>query len=178
MIAVGMLRQVDQLDLNAWVDGLVKQHFVFGIQAKEQRFAFAPAAATRRTCDWTTTSPSSRRRSTSSRWPRPSCASPAGTSPYEPVVEDEPFIIFGAHPYDVAAISQMDAIFSSDNEDVHYLSRRRNATIVACDMQNASRNTFASCMGTAVVQEGFDILLTKDRRRLRGGRAHGEGRGR
>ena len=33
----------------------------------------------------------------------------------------------------------------------------KNATIVACDVQNPSDNVFAGCMGTATVREGFDI---------------------
>jgi ferredoxin len=47
-----------------------------------------------------------------------------------------------------------------DNCDCHYQARRKNATIVACDVQNASADVFAGCMGTATVREGFDILLT------------------
>ncbi len=67
----------------------------------------------------------------------------------------------GVHPYDLVAISQMDAIFSKDYDDFHYIKRRERATIVACDIQNTSPSMFAASMGTATVQEGFDILLTK-----------------
>ncbi|OPZ80718.1 MAG: Anaerobic sulfite reductase subunit A [bacterium ADurb.Bin429] len=80
---------------------------------------------------------------------------------YESVTSEEPFIIFGVHPYDVVAIAQMDEVFRANYADTHYLSRRERATIVACDIQNASPSMFAACMGTATVEDGFDILLTK-----------------
>lgn len=69
-------------------------------------------------------------------------------------------ILFGVHPYDVAAIAQADKFYASDTCDMHYLARRKNTTIVACDVQNPSPNIFAGCMGTATVREGFDVLLT------------------
>jgi formate hydrogenlyase subunit 6/NADH:ubiquinone oxidoreductase subunit I len=55
----------------------------------------------------------------------------------------------------------MDAVFAKDNCDVHYLSRREQAAIIACDIQTASPNIFAASMGTATVDKDFDILLTK-----------------
>ncbi len=80
---------------------------------------------------------------------------------YESRIESEPFVLLGVHPYDVVAISQMDAIYSTGHEDQHYMSRRRNATIIACDVETPSKNTFAGYMGTATVKEGFDVLLTR-----------------
>ncbi len=70
------------------------------------------------------------------------------------------FILLGVHPYDVVAINQMDELFQQDNYDTHYMTRRNNATIIACDVARASDHVFASSMGTAVVKEGYDILLT------------------
>jgi ferredoxin len=79
---------------------------------------------------------------------------------FEAVNENEAMILFGVHPYDVVAIAQMDRYFMQDNPDAHYAARRKNMTIVACDVQNASESVFAACMGSATVQEGFDLLLT------------------
>jgi sulfhydrogenase subunit beta (sulfur reductase) len=59
------------------------------------------------------------------------------------------------------AINQMDTLFSQDNVDSHYMQRRRHITIIACDVQTPSKNVFASSMGSAVVKQGFDILLTE-----------------
>ena len=80
---------------------------------------------------------------------------------YENVTEVEPFVIFGIHPYDMVAISQMDKVFSADSYDIHYMKRREKAILVVVDAQNASPNVFAGSMGTAVVDEGFDLLITK-----------------
>jgi ferredoxin len=55
----------------------------------------------------------------------------------------------------------MDKLFAKDNRDEHYLRRRENATIVACDILSMSESTFAGAMGTAVVREGYDVLLTR-----------------
>ena len=79
---------------------------------------------------------------------------------YESVYDTEKFVLFGVHPYDMAAINQMDKLFSQDNTDSHYMTRRNNATIIACDVVNASENVFAGSMGTATVKQGYDILLT------------------
>jgi ferredoxin len=79
---------------------------------------------------------------------------------FESVLETEDAILFGVHPYDVAAIMQMDQFFRQDNPDVHYLSKREKTAIVACDVQNPSANVFAGSMGTATATKGYDILLT------------------
>ena len=155
-----MVRQIQQEQLEAWVEGLTTQQYVFGIQAKGNRFAFGPlrrAKDLRLDYDVSMLSPKKYfqpLQETLMKFTK-------GTNSFEPVVEDEPFIILGVHPYDVVAISQMDLIFSTDRPDIHYLSRRQNATIIATDIQTASANIFASCMGTATVDHGFDILLTK-----------------
>lgn len=83
-----------------------------------------------------------------------------GQGDYKAVFDDEKFVVVGVHPYDIVAISQMDKLFSQDYYDEHYMTRRNNATIIACDVANASENVFASCMGTATVKSGFDVLLT------------------
>ncbi len=69
-------------------------------------------------------------------------------------------ILIGVHPYDLVAIKQMDELFSQDEYDTHYMTRRSNTTIIACDVAKASPNVFASSMGTATVKDGYDILLT------------------
>jgi len=79
---------------------------------------------------------------------------------YKSHYADEEFILIGVHPYDMRAINQMDRIFSQDNYDAHYFARRNNATIIVCDVVRPSKNVFASCMGTATVGEGYDVLLT------------------
>jgi len=80
---------------------------------------------------------------------------------YESYYENEKFVLIGVHPYDMIAINQMDQLFSQDNYDSHYMKLRDNVTIIAVDVVTASKNVFASSMGTATVEKGYDILLTK-----------------
>ena len=79
---------------------------------------------------------------------------------YKGEFDEETFTLLGVHPYDLIAINQMDMLFSQDHYDSHYMQRRKNATIVACDVANPSADVFASCMNTAIVKEGYDVLLT------------------
>jgi len=79
---------------------------------------------------------------------------------YKSVCDSEKFVLIGVHPYDMVAINQMDKLFSQDNYDCHYMTRRANATIIACDVVTPSENIFASSMGTATVKTGYDILVT------------------
>ena len=154
------IKQIDEPKLQRWVKTLLRTQPVVGIQARGDRFVFAPLARAedlRLDYDVSVMAPT--------RFLQPMSETVVkftrGTGAYESVIADEPFVLFGVHPYDMIAINQMDRIFAADNADIHYLSRRRNATIVACDIQTPSENVFASCMGTATVQEGFDILISR-----------------
>lgn len=83
------------------------------------------------------------------------------TGAYKSHYQDEEFVLIGVHPYDMIAINQMDKLFSQDNYDSHYMKLRKSATIIAIDVVTPSKNVFAGSMGTFVVGQGYDILLTK-----------------
>lgn len=72
----------------------------------------------------------------------------------------EKMVLLGVHPYDMVAINQMDELFSQGEYDTHYMARRNNITIIACDVVTASKNAFASSMNTATCDSGYDLLLT------------------
>ena len=76
------------------------------------------------------------------------------------VQESETMVLLGVHPYDMISINQMDELFRQGEYDTHYMNRRNNLTIIACDVVTPSENVFASSMNTATVDKGFDILLT------------------
>ncbi len=151
--------KLDQTSFNFWVDRLIKKQCVFGVQSKGDRFVFdtlTRAEDLRLDYDVTILPPK--------KYFLPQREDLLDFSikgEYKSITEREPFILLGVHPYDVVAISQMDRVFSADNYDVHYMSRRYNATIISCDVQRASNQVFAGSMNTATVQAGFDILLTK-----------------
>ena len=152
------IKKLEPAALNRWVDGMLKKQKVFGIQARGDRFVFDQldqADQLRLDYDVSVTAPKA--------FLQPPCETLLKFSEkgFESVIESEPFVLFGVHPYDMAAIMQMDVVFSEGNADVHYLQRRKNATIVVCDVQNASENVFAGCMGTAVLESGGDVLVSR-----------------
>jgi len=156
------LKKIKEAALRRWVDNLLATTRVVGVKAKDERFAFGllqSASELRLDYDVTVIPPNK----VCLQPPREALLRFVGHH-YESVLEDEPFVLFGVHPYDMVAISQMDKLFARDNYDSHYMARRRAATIVVSDVQRASENAFAGCMGTAVVQEGFDVLITRIRR--------------
>jgi sulfhydrogenase subunit beta (sulfur reductase) len=144
--------------LDGWVQGLVATDQVMGVQAKGDRFDFAPLASARDLrLDYDVTL----------QPPKQFFLPPCETllryqigGAYTSMVPQERLILFGVHPYDLIAINQLDQLFREDNGDVHYLDRRKNITIVAVDVKTASKNVFASSMKTAVAKEGYDVLLT------------------
>ncbi len=155
------IKHVDQSTLESWVDELIRLGRVYGAQAKADRFAFGPltrAGDLRLDYDVTILPPKKYfqpQKEVLLRFDR--------EKGYETVLDDERFVLFGVHPYDYVAIDQLDEIFSSNNYDAHYMTRRESATIVVSDVQTVSADVFAGCMGNATVgkRNGFDVLLTK-----------------
>ncbi|MFC1965019.1 4Fe-4S dicluster domain-containing protein [Chloroflexota bacterium] len=152
------MKRVDLAALNAWVDSLITKQRVIGVRARGDHFAFGPLTKSedlRLDYDVTTLPPK-----IFFQPQREMLLSFKAGVGYETMLETEPFVLFGIHPYDMAAIEQMDEIFSQDNYDIHYMTRRANATIVVVDVQNVSLNAFAGYMGTAYIEEGYDVHLT------------------
>src|SRR4030042_641614 len=153
------IKKLDKAAFDKWVNACIQKHQVFGVQAKDDRFVFAPlvnAKALRLDYDVTILPPKKYFLP-----PRETLLKFDRKEGFESGFDDQPFVLFGVHPYDMIAISQTDKLFAQDNRDTHYFNRRQKATIVACDVQNASKEVFAGCMGTATVEDGFDILIAK-----------------
>lgn len=153
------IKKVDTGALYNWVGGLISKQKTVGVQAKNDQYVFAPlkrASDLRLEYDVTILPPK-----TFFQPQQETLLTYRVDKGYQSVIEAEPFVILGVHAYDMIAIYQMDEIFSQSQPDIRYFSRRENATIVAVDAQNASRNTFAGYMDASSVEEGYDILLTK-----------------
>ena len=156
------IKKLSNAALTEWVSAMiVGDKTVYGIQAhsdKSDRFTFAAlndAAALRLDYD------------VAVQPPRKFFQPPVDTllefetsGNYTSVYDTEQFILLGVHPYDMIALNQMDILFSQDNYDSHYMTRRNNAVIIACDVVTPSKDVFASSMGTATVDSGWDILIT------------------
>jgi len=152
------IKKVDQATLGSWVDGLIENQKVIGVKEKESRFIFGElsfASELRLDHDVTILPPK--------KYFLPQVENlikfRSGEG-FESIVDSEPFVLFGVHPYYVFAISQLDFLFSEDSSDIHYMTRREQATIVACDVETPSENVFAGWMGTETVENGADILMT------------------
>ena len=153
------VKKLEKAALDKWIGACIKNQRVFGVQAKEDRFVFAPLANAgnlRLDYDVTILPPKKYFQP-----PRETLLKFDRKEGFESVFDSQPFVLFGVHPYDMVAISQMDKLFAKDESDIQYITRRQKATIVACDVQNASKDVFAGCMDTATVDDGFDILITK-----------------
>lgn len=152
------IKKITKSAFSDFVDKLISTEKVIGVQAKGDRFAFEPLSSAkdlRLDYDVTLLPPKK-----FFQPPVEALLTYEIQEVYKSCYDAEKFILIGVHPYDMVALNQMEKIFAGDNADNHYLQRRRNATIVACDVVTASKNVFASCMGTATVKEGFDVLLT------------------
>jgi ferredoxin len=140
------------------VDNLIQKVKVIGVQAKGDRFDFGVLTSAKDLrLDYDVTL----------QPPKKYFLPPVETlityeagDGYSSQYDCEKFVLIGVHPYDMIAINQLDELFRQDNYDSHYFARRDSATIVACDVIKPSKNVFASSMGTATVDKGYDLLLT------------------
>ena len=69
-------------------------------------------------------------------------------------------VIIGVHPYDIVALLHMDEIFSETKSDPYYFEKRKSSIIIGVNMQKMSKWCFASYMGSATVEYGYDLMLT------------------
>ncbi|MDD5134338.1 MAG: 4Fe-4S dicluster domain-containing protein [Phycisphaerae bacterium] len=156
------VKKLSKESLLNWVDEIIStKKKVYGVQKhkdKTDRFEFAPLDSTadlRLDYDVTVLPPK--------KYFQPPTETLVAfdlKGGYKAACDTEKFIVIGIHPYDMIAINQMDELFQKDNYDSHYMTRRNNATIIACDVATASKDIFASSMKTATVKKGYDILLT------------------
>jgi ferredoxin len=153
------IKRIDLGTLNEWVEGLIEKQEIIGVQANDHRFIFGTltkAADLRLDYDVTILPPKSFLQP-----PKETVLTFKTGLGYESMLDTEPFVLFGVHPYDLVAMAQMDEIFSQGNRDIHYMTRRDNATVVVVDVQKVSPDVFAGYMGTSYVEDGYDVLLTK-----------------
>jgi len=137
------VKKIDKTTFDKWVNACIENQRVYGVQAKEDRFVFAPlvnAEDLRLDYDVTILPPKKYFLP-----PRETLLKFDRKEGFESVFDDQPFVLFGVHPYDMVAISQTDKLFAMDQCDTHYVNRRQKATIVVCDVQNASEEVFAGC---------------------------------
>jgi NAD(P)H-flavin reductase/NAD-dependent dihydropyrimidine dehydrogenase PreA subunit len=72
----------------------------------------------------------------------------------------KPTVIVGVHPYDIAALLHMDEIFRETKSDPYYFEKRKASIIIGVNIQNMSKWCFAPQMGCAIIDYGYDLMLT------------------
>lgn len=155
------MKVIDKSNFSEFVDDLIENddREVVGVQEKGTKFAFDPLQSAddlRLDYDVTILPPKKYfmpQRETLIEYN----LEEGETTPVNRVV---PRIILGVHPYDLVAIEQMDKVFEDTHEDPHYLEKRRQSVLVGVNMENVSEKSFASTMGTATTDSGYDIMLT------------------
>jgi ferredoxin len=140
-----------------FVNGLIQNHLVEAPQAKGDKFAFSPLKkfTDLRLDHDVTILP-----------PKKYFLPPVETllafegQTYQPVFSDQKFILLGVHPYDIHAFQVLDKLFETQNPDAHYLKRRKNITVIGCDIINPATNAFFNSVDTGIADKGYDIMLT------------------
>jgi ferredoxin len=68
--------------------------------------------------------------------------------------------IIGVHPFDIHGILLFDAVYEGNIPDPNYFLKRRDSIIIGVDCLKPNAKSFAASMGTATIEEGFDLMLT------------------
>ena len=154
------LRLIEKSDLDLFVQDLINNYQVEGVKHKEGSFIYGLIKSPEELCldfDCTVIPPKKYfLPPEETLFQFTSAPAPQVT----PVMEGNPFILFGVHPYDIKAINQMDRIFTRGVPDPHYLKRREAALIIGVDPTKVAPRSFWADMGAATVSEGFDLMLT------------------
>ena len=74
--------------------------------------------------------------------------------------EIKPLVVIGVHPYDIVALLQTDELFKETKSDPYYFEKRNASTIIGVNIQKMSKWSFAASMGTATIEDGYDLMLT------------------
>jgi NAD(P)H-flavin reductase/formate hydrogenlyase subunit 6/NADH:ubiquinone oxidoreductase subunit I len=72
----------------------------------------------------------------------------------------KPRIIMGISPYDIAALLQLDEVFKESKADPYYAEKRDASIIIGINIQTMTEWNFSAVMGSATVNQGYDLMLT------------------
>jgi len=154
-------RVLDAPQLSSFLDRLIAEQPVAGVQAKGDRFVFGwlqNASELRLDYDVTLLPPKKylmpqREKLVTFKLGDPPTAAPC-------VEELEPMALVGVHPYDMIAINQLDRLMLETNPDPNYLARRKSLVVIGVDPARAAEKAFWGAMDCSLVNDGFDLWLT------------------
>lgn len=147
---------------NEFVDNLIADNSldVVGVKSKGEKFAFGPLeSANQLRLDYDVTLLPPKKYFFPQRETLLTYDVASGFQAKDPK-ESKFKIIIGVHPYDIMALLHMDEIFRETKSDPYYLERRYASAIIGVNIENVSESCFASSMGCATIDYGYDLMLT------------------
>ena len=156
------MRIISKENFNEFVNALIKDSSlnVIGVKAKGDKFAFAPLeSASELRLDYDVTLLPPKKYFFPQRETLVTYNVGKGFSAKDPS-ETKLTVLIGVHPYDIVALLHMDEIFSETKSDPYYFEKRKSSLIIGVNIQKMSKWCFASYMGSATVEYGYDLMLT------------------
>jgi NAD(P)H-flavin reductase len=152
---------IEKDDFSQFVTALIENEpHTVGVQSRGNAFVFGPlntADELRLDYDVTILPP---KKYFFPQWEQLFTYELSGSKTVTPCDTADPLILVGVHPYDIAAVLQMDEVFKETKSDPYYRKKREASTIIGVNMQKASPWCFAGSMGCAVIDAGYDVMLT------------------
>jgi NAD(P)H-flavin reductase/NAD-dependent dihydropyrimidine dehydrogenase PreA subunit len=156
------MRIISKEDFANFVDSMIKDKSlnVIGVKAKGDKFAFGPLeSASELRLDYDVTILPPKKYFFPQRETLVTYDLAKGFAAKSPT-EAKPMVIIGVHPYDIVALLHMDEIFRETKSDPYYFEKRQASIIIGANIQKMSKWCFAPAMGCAVVDYGYDLMLT------------------
>lgn len=156
------MRIISKEDFANFVDSMIKDKSlnVIGVKAKGDKFAFGQLeSASELRLDYDVTILPPKKYFFPQRETLVTYDLAKGFAAKSPT-EAKPMVIIGVHPYDIVALLHMDEIFRETKSDPYYFEKRQASIIIGVNIQKMSKWCFAPAMGCAVVDYGYDLMLT------------------
>jgi NAD(P)H-flavin reductase/NAD-dependent dihydropyrimidine dehydrogenase PreA subunit len=173
------MRVISKEDFADFVNSLIKDSSlnVIGVKSKGDKFAFGPLeSASELRLDYDVTLLPPKKYFFPQRETLVTYNVANGFAAKDPA-DLKPTVIIGVHPYDIVALLHMDEIFRETKSDPYYFEKRKASIIIGVNIQKMSKWCFAPYMGCAIIDYGYDLMLTDlgNRYAINIGHAKGEG---
>jgi NAD(P)H-flavin reductase/NAD-dependent dihydropyrimidine dehydrogenase PreA subunit len=156
------LKIISKEDFLDFVNSLIADNYwnVIGVKSRGNKFAFGPLGSADELClDYDVTLLPPKKYFFPQRETLFTYNLSGGFSAKNPE-ESKPMVIIGVHPYDIVALLHMDEIFSETKSDPYYFKKRESSIIIGVNIKKMSKWNFSSFMGSAVIDYGYDLMLT------------------
>ena len=157
------MRVISKKDFDEFVNSLINNNAlnVMGVKPKGDKFAFGPLdSANELRLDYDVTLLPPKKYFFPQSETLFTYDLTKGFSAKSSIADAKPIVLIGVHPYDIAALLQMDKVFAESKSDPYYAEKRKSSVIIGVNIQNMSQWCFAPSMGCASVDSGYDLMLT------------------